>query len=126
MVEADKLGGSSGKERSNRGVLVHHEPSVAVFFEDVRGPAVLEARTRGFMPRPMRGEYGDAAIDVDLTLIELQAHAMNQVGDVFQGLPNRSPALETRRTRRVSPIRRHPRALSVDCRQQIEVARFPS
>ncbi len=78
------------------------------------------------MPRPMRGEYGDAAIDVDLTLIELQVHAMNQVEDVFQVLPNGSPALETRRTRRVRPIRRQPRVLSVDCRQHIDVARLPS
>src|SRR5438093_5283842 len=94
LFEVYKLGVSSGKERSNRGVLVHDEPSVTVFFEDEGGAAVLEERTRCFMPSPMGGENGDAAIDVDLTLVEFQVHAMNQVEDVFQVLPNGSPALE--------------------------------
>src|SRR5215510_10705016 len=126
LFEVYKLGVSPGKERSNRRVLVHDEPFVAVFLEDERRAAVLEEGTRSLMPRPMRGENGDAAIDVDLTLVELQIHAMNQVEDVFEVLPNGSPAFESRRTRRVRPIGRQPRVMSVDRRQHIDVARLPS
>src|SRR6266567_2743132 len=126
LFEVYKLGVSPGKERSNRGVLMHDEPSAAIFFEDEGRAAVLEERTRCFMPRPMGSENSDAAIDIDLTLIEFQVHAMNQVEDVLEVLPNGSPALEARRARRVRPIGRQPRVMGVDCRQHIDVARLPS